>query len=76
MKAEHLVVLVLLVVAGVCLLRKGGYLRENMSGYGTISGLAMNNGAKYCFKNIYDPEFDENGVPFGGYCSVVGKVVV
>lgn len=76
MKVEHLVVLVLLVVAGVCLLRKGGYLRENMGGYGTISGLAYNNNARTCWKNPYDPDFDETGKPFYGYCGVIGKVVV
>ncbi len=44
--------------------------RENMGGYGTISGLYYNNQAKHCFKNIYD---DPN---FSGYCEVIGRVVI
>jgi len=46
------------------------YRKENMGGYGTISGLYYNNNAKHCFKNIYDPP------DFPGYCETIGTVVI
>lgn len=60
----------MVVIAVFCMIKQTSYLKEGMSGYGIISGLAMNNDAKVCFKNIHDPEW------FDGYCSVIGKVVV
>lgn len=69
MELSHLLALILVIIAGFCILKKNR-LREGMGGYGTISGLAYNNSAKTCFKNIYDPP------DYPGYCSVIGKVVV
>jgi len=42
--------------------------RENMGGYGIISGLNYNNKARHCFKNIYEPETT--------YCETIGTVVI
>lgn len=44
--------------------------KENMGGYGILSGLYYNNNAKRCFKNPYDPP------DFPGYCETIGRVVV
>ena len=44
--------------------------RENLGGYGILSGLAFNNNARYRFKNIYDPDW------FPGYETVIGTVVI
>ena len=55
---------VALLVLAILVVRK-----ENMSGYGTISGLYFNNnGNRYCFHNPYDP-------PGYMYCGVSSKVV-
>lgn len=70
MNASLLVVIVMAILAVACMIKQSGYIKENMGGYGIISGLAMNNDAKVCFKNIHDPP------GFSGYCSVIGKVVV
>jgi hypothetical protein len=51
-------------------------IKEKLSGYGIISGLGFNNRALYCFKNPYDPPTYQDGTPFHGYCSIIGKVVV
>ena len=67
--------LIALMVILVMLCTKGDIV-EGMSGYGTLSGLAYNSKGLYCFKNIYDPSHNPDGTPFGGYCSVIGKVVV
>lgn len=69
MELSYLIVLIAIIFTGYCFYTKG-HLREGMSGYGIMSGLAMNNDAKVCFKNIHDPP------SFPGYCSVIGKVVV
>ena len=58
------------IVALFCMYVSKKDTKEGMTGYGTISGLAFNNDAKVCFKNIYDPP------EFNGYCSLIGKVVV
>lgn len=72
MKASLLVVIVLAILAVICMLKSSGYLKEGLSGYGIMSGLAFNNNAnRYCFRNIYDPpDWD------GAYCSTIGKVVI
>lgn len=75
MELSHFLVLILVIIAGFCILKKNR-LREGMGGYGTISGLAYNNGGRVCWKNPYDPEFNEDGTRFLGYCGVIGKVVV
>lgn len=60
------VVLALLVLGILYLLYRR---RENMSGYGTISGMYFNNnGNRYCWHNPYDP-------PGFMYCGVGSKVV-
>lgn len=69
MKLSMLIVIMLAIIAIFCIMQHKK-IKEGLSGYGTISGLAMNNDAKVCFKNIYDPP------DFPGYCSVIGKVVV
>ena len=66
-----IVILILGAVVAWCILTmKSKNTKENMSGYGSISGLAFNNNAKHCFKNVYDPPW------FAGYCETIGKVVV
>ncbi len=70
MKVSLLIVIILAILAVACMIKQSGSVKEGMGGYGIISGLAMNNDAKVCFKNIHDPP------DFDGYCSVIGKVVV
>ena len=70
MNLSMLIVIILAIFAIFCMVKQSKYVKEDLSGYGTISGLAMNNDAKVCFKNIYDPE------SWPGYCSVIGKVVI
>lgn len=64
--------IIILVILGILI---GGYLYYRKEGYGgggysVVSGLAFNNNAKHCFKNIYDPP----GSP--GYCTTIGPVLV
>lgn len=73
MDAFILAVLLLIIFAIFCM---KGSLVEDMTGYGTLSGLAYNSKGLYCFKNIYDPEYNPDGTKFSGYCSVIGKVAV
>jgi len=70
MELTNLLILLIALVIGFCVLMKNGYVKENLSGYGILSGLAANNKSLNCFKNIYDPP------EYSGYCSVIGKVVV
>jgi hypothetical protein len=68
-----LAILLMIIFAVFCM---KGNIVEGMTGYGTLSGLAYNSKGLYCFKNVYDPDFNPDGTPFSGYCSVIGKVVV
>ena len=70
MAFSSLIVLILIGVVAyfIWLNTRPNPILENMSGYGTISGLYFNNNAKYCFKNPYDPE------SYQGYCSIIGTV--
>ena len=74
----ELTVLLILIMATIAIFSVfiSPSLTENMTGYGTLSGLAFNSKPLYCFKNIYDPPNNADGSEFSGYCSVIGKVVV
>jgi hypothetical protein len=67
MKNSVFVLAVLSIIFLFCLWNKAG-CRENMTGYGTISGLAYGNRAQYCWKNMYDGDGTV-------YCGTIGKVV-
>lgn len=75
MELAMLIILIMFAIAGFSIFISGGGLVEGMTGYGTMSGLAFNSKPLYCFKNIYDPP-NADGTEFGGYCSIIGKVVV
>lgn len=75
MELTVLIVLIMATIAAFCMF-VSPKLKEGMSGYGILSGLAYNSKGLYCFKNIYDPDTNPDGSEFSGYCSVIGKVVV
>ena len=67
---ELLLCVCILITAAIIISIAGSpNMRENMSGYGSVSGLYFNNNSSHCFKNMYDPP------DFEGYCTTIGTVV-
>lgn len=67
--SSQLILLSLAVVLLICIFQKSRCTkREGMTGYGTISGLAYNNRARYLFSNPDDPD--------AVYSTVIGRVTI